>query len=327
MDHEIKIKNWGRVFTVPCSVADDHLKNTDGNYLKVLLCVLSWGGGKFSTEKISRLTGLETSVVSDALMFWNDKEVISVSGAKDFTGFVPDKQVTEQVKAVEMPKAAADRSENVAYTPAEIASLISSDGELKNFFDSVQKVLKRTLNYTEQRGFIYIYEFYSYSAPAMLLIAEYCEKLGKSSISYIKTVAKSFFEQDIISYADIEKHIIALEEAHSYENRIASAFGIKIKLTSSQKKYIEQWKSMDISPELAEYAYDLCADNTGKLSFSYINKILDNWKKNGITTPEQAKNERLAFSDGKRSGSKGKKSSYDVDEIDEFQKNYLLKQN
>lgn len=327
MEHYIKLNNMGRFFNVPCSVADDFLKNTDGNYIKVLLCVLSWGGGKFTDERIAQLTGLDRQTVSDALIYWNDKEVISLSEVKTFVGFAVSPEYEKKqalAKAAELSSTEKSRSESVAYTPAEIASRISSDPALKNFFDNVQNVLNRTLNYTEQRGFIYIYEYYGFSASSMLLIAEYCQKLGKSSISYIKTVAGSFFEQDIVSFSEIEKHIILLEARHKYENRIAAAFGITTKLTSAQKKHIDSWDGMGIPVDMAEYAYELCVDNTGKLSFNYINKILQNWHQSGITTLEQARQQSLSHTAERKGGSK---SSFDVDEIDQFQKNFLLDQN
>jgi len=39
---------------------------------------------------------------------------------------------------------------------------------------------------------------------------------------------------------------------------------------------------------MIKLAYEMCIDNTSKLSFPYINKILLNWYQKGVKTPEDA---------------------------------------
>lgn len=324
MEYNINIRNWGRVFTVPCSVTDEYLKEADGNYLKVLLCVLSWGGCKLSDEKISSITGLDSNTIREALHYWNNKEVISVNfSSDDFVGFSPEPLINE-VRTPQIssnPTIRNERTENVAYTVTEMAQIISENSDLKMFFDNVQAVLGRTVNHTEQRGFIYIYEFYGLDTPSMLLIVDYCVKMGKSNLAYIKSVAKGFFEKNITTYSEIEKEIIRINDYYKYENRIASAFGITTKLTTNQKKYIDTWKEMNIPVDLAELAYEKCVDNNGKMGFAYINKILCNWHSEGINTVEAANNAALSR---KKQYEASEKHSYDINEIDEFQKNFLL---
>ena len=40
MKYRFDVDSWGGHFSVPCSVATEYLKTSDGNYLKVLLCIL-----------------------------------------------------------------------------------------------------------------------------------------------------------------------------------------------------------------------------------------------------------------------------------------------
>lgn len=320
MNYRISVKNWGRVFSVPCSVVDKYLKDTDGDSLKVLLCVVSLGEDEISSEKISTLCGVSESCVINALDYWTSCGIIKAD-CNDFVGFTPviEKRKTIKESALLVEKSETVRSDNNYYTPAQIAEIISTSQELKDFFDEVQAVLGRILTNSDQRGFIHIYEEYGFSPASILLLTEYCKDIGKTTIAYIKSVAKSWFSQDIIAYDDVEKHIIELNEYHSYENGIARALGVTIKLTTRQREYIQSWRNMGISFELAEYAYERCADATSKLSFGYINIILENWHNQGITTVEQAKNESKTTKK-----STAKEHSYDLNEIEEFQKNYLL---
>lgn len=321
MVYNIDIKSWGRVFTVPCSVVDKYLKSSDGDFIKVLLCVLSIGDNGISTEKVSEICGVCENTVVKALGYWSSCGVLTASCKDDFIGFVPDnsdRSVNKENPLISH-KSEIDRHSNNYYTPAQISEIIRSSDDLKSFFDEIQSVLGRILTNADQRGFIFIYEEYGYSPASITLITEYCKNIGKTTIAYIKSVAKSWFEQDIIGFEEIEKHIIKLNEYHSYENEIKRALGITIKLSSKQSEYISSWKSMGISAELCEYAYDRCVDATSKLSFGYINKILENWNSAGIKTVEQAKNGALS----KKNYHK-KEHSYDINEIDDFQKNFLL---
>ena len=63
--------------------------------------------------------------------------------------------------------------------------------------------------------------------------------------------------------------------------------------------------------DLIFYAYEKTVDNTGKLSFSYMNKILTSWKDKGITTLAAAK------SDSEKKTAKKDKNehSYDLDTL------------
>lgn len=335
MIYNIEIRNWGRVFTVPCSVVDDYLKNADPVFLKILLCVLSMGSSKITSEKISEFTGADENTIDDALVYWNDKEIICISGLNTSDGFTPtisDKALTSQAvkkkiktpinqpQPVSIPESEKNRANTVAYSPSEMAALISNNPELKYFFDTIQTVMKKLINNSEQRGFIYIYEYYGFEVASILLLADYCVDLGKGSIAYIKSVAKDWHERGITAYIDVEKEIIRLTKLHSYESKVSSAFGITNKLTPKQKTFIQDWQSKNMPIDLVELAYQRCMDNTSKLVFKYIDTILQKWHSEGVKTIEQAESQGK-----KKRPIKDKEHSYDINEIDDFQKNFLLK--
>ena len=64
---------------------------------------------------------------------------------------------------------------------------------------------------------------------------------------------------------------------------------------------------------MLQLAYDQCVDNTGKVSFPYINKILENWHKNGVHSKEQLEG-FLAKNAKKESGRKS--VSYDLNDYE-----------
>ncbi len=324
MTYKIDIKNWGRVFTVPCSVVDNYLKEADGDYLKVLLCVISFGNGKIESDKISSLCGVDDITVKKALNYWNNCGVIcfECENNEDFVGFTPVfENKTIDNKIIEHFSAENQRVESTNFTPAYISEAINSSHDLKAFFDEVQNILGRNLKYSDQCAYMYIYEEYGYSPASILLIVDYCNNLGKATPSYIKSVAKDWFSRDIISYEDIEKHIIGLNEYHSYESVIKRLLEINRKLSPKQSEFVSSWSNKSVPPELVELAYIITIDaNVEKGIFNYMNAIITKWVDNGIKTVEQAKNFR---SENKAETNK-KAHSYNLEEIDEFGMNYLM---
>ncbi|MPM75081.1 hypothetical protein SDC9_122072 [bioreactor metagenome] len=71
-------------------------------------------------------------------------------------------------------------------------------------------------------------------------------------------------------------------------------------------------------------AYEEMANHTQKLSFPYINKVLENWYKNAVRTPEDVESFKKAGKPDttKNSTEKNPKTSYN---IDEFKKKVLKK--
>jgi DnaD/phage-associated family protein len=90
--------------------------------------------------------------------------------------------------------------------------------------------------------------------------------------------------------------------------------------TTQQKQYMDAWQTAGYSMELLQYAYELTIENTEKLNFKYLNAILENWQKQGITTVEQAKALSNSTAVKKKSTGKGneKLTSQEIDEMNDY---------
>ena len=67
------------------------------------------------------------------------------------------------------------------------------------------------------------------------------------------------------------------------------AFGIENRgLTADNRRCISTWfYTYGFNIEMITLAYERTVDKIGKVSFPYINKILQSWHENHITTPEE----------------------------------------
>lgn len=290
MQYKINIKNWGRMFTVPCCVVDDNIKLASGNSIKVLLYLLCSNNNTFNSDMVSADTGVNIEEVDDAILYWTEKGVIENNNSDINAEIKSASQTIQNVSHIEANDPAKNsiaKKTSVKYTPKDIKDIVSKNEELSFLFDNIQMVLGKTINYNEQSSLIHMYEYYGYSASTLLMMFEYFSKIGKSRISYVERVAEDWSMRDITTHEDVEKEIIRLIDLNTYENKVKKAFGIDRKLTQKEASYIQCWSSWSFQSQMLEMAYERCINQTGKLSFPYINKILESWFKNNINTPEK----------------------------------------
>ncbi|MFT3950805.1 MAG: DnaD domain protein [Oscillospiraceae bacterium] len=340
MKYDINIKAWGRRFSVPCSVVDAHMKLASGAFLKVILYILSAGSPEMTSAEIAAACGIDEREADDAVLFWCAKKVITVDGSTaDDSIAVPKNPVSAAAEperafpATDEPMQSIPAADPAAHTlqkkthlklsPQDIEAMTHKDKDLKYLFDSIQVILKRPINFTEESGLITLRDYYGFSAPSILMLVEYCEQIGKSRLAYIEAVAKGWFESGITAFADIEREIIRLTAQHTFERQVAKSIGLETALTAKQRAYFAQWQDWDFDTEMIAAAYEKCVDQTNKLSLPYMNKILERWHSAGISTPAQALAEEAPKNKfrGKNAPAE-KEHSYDLDEFNDFAMNY-----
>jgi DnaD/phage-associated family protein len=127
-------------------------------------------------------------------------------------------------------------------------------------------------------------------------------------------------ESGIDSHEKAEQEIQRLTRQQKNEHKITKAFGIHDRrLIPSEKAYIQTWlDEYGLGLPLIEYAYERTVEMKGKLSFAYINGILQNWREKGITTPAQAVRETRGDKRPAQAQKAGADSSYDMDELEKM---------
>lgn len=331
MEYKIDCRQWGRFFSVPCSVVDDYILLSDGDFVKVLLCILCSNTQMVSSEHLAQQAGVSVDKAEDAIIHWTNLGVISAEKsdgkaiANSFAPVAVEKSIPprQSVEAINPSKNSVDAKTRVKYSTREIAEKIENSDELKALYNDIQTVFKRTINGTEMAAILNLYEYYNYSAASILMIAEFCTSIGKPKMAYIETVAKSWFEQGICSYSEVENEIIRQTDRRAFESKVMRVFGMQNKLTKKQREYIEKWDSMGFSLDMLSIAYEKCVDSTGKLNFGYINKILENWSGKSILTPQQVEDDDRKYSKNKKNYENGcKDSSFDLTEWEKYAINF-----
>lgn len=331
MEYKFDVDSWGGQFTVPCCVATEYLKTSDGNYLKVLLCILSSSTRSIDSQRIMAATGLDEDIIEDAVLHWTSLGVLKLVGKSGSAAAMADvgqSPVIAPVCSAESVKPASkaiDRKIVVSYSMQEIRDKADKDEKLRHLFDEIQNYIKGSINGKELGILTNLYEVYHFDVPTILITAQYCNTLDKYSVYYLAKVLKDWYEQDLTSYDEIEAEIVKRTEYNTYENTVRRCFGLTHKLTTKQKEYVEKWKSCGIDESLLDIACEKCLDGTGgKINFKYIDAVISSWVNKGIKTPEQVRADDESHK-GKFAHftASEKENSYSIDKLEKLAKNYV----
>ena len=312
MKYNIDIAKWGRFFSVPCKAIDEHIKKASGDFFKVLLFVLSCETPEISTADIINATGVSEDTADNAILYWNHAKIVTISKQQS------DNLSSASSDEINPYKGSAENSTPVKYGSKEIANIVNTNKEIKILFDQLELALGRELRFSERCGYINLYEYYGFSAQSIIILVEYCVSIGKSSIRYVETIAKSLYENGLSEYKDVEKEIKRMSKSRAYEGKIKAFLGISSNLSSKQSQIVESWHQKNINEELIKAAYDLTLDNTGKLSFPYMNKILTNWESEGVKAPKDIEKSKPA-----KTKNKSKDKSYNIGDFENYSINFL----
>jgi len=290
---------------IPNEIIDRHLKNASGEAVKTLLAVLRTDSTDL--KKIAAFTGLSESEILDGLYFWKQQGVL-------FKGEQPKTPApAKKGKSIELPVSPD------SITAEELTEQRGKRDEIRFLFDTLEGVCGRPLTPTEEKGYLYINEYMGLPIDVIIMAVEYCVSSGKTHFNYIQKLCAGWADDEINTHARAEEYIMRLSQINAREEQVREAFGMKDRaLTATNKQYIRRWfEDYGFSIEMIRLAYERAADRIGKLSFPYINKILQNWKEAGLTTPAlvEAQDNKKQLAKGKNSSLEGS-ASYDIDEFE-----------
>ncbi len=309
MRYKVNIQNKKRFFSFPCFIADDYIKLADSAALKLIIYLLSDESDSFDKEAVCRRLGISGDSLSDALIFWKERGVIS----EDICEPTDSVSAEAPLPAPEKPVA---KISHRGYSAKEIAEILDNDSATKELFHEAEKTLGRTLKHADHEMLISLKDYCGFLPPSIILILEYCRDNDKTSARYIETVARDFADNGLTDFLDIDAEIKRRSEIKSFEAKVAAAFGIDAKLTSKQSQFISSWQDMGFDLSMISLARERCVDSTNKLSFPYINSILKSWADKKIFTPEAA--EADVKPKTTNYDKEAENRSFDLDEFDNF---------
>lgn len=327
LNYKLNLGGWNSVFAVPCGVVDNYIKLASGDNIKVLLYFLRNAGIIFTSADIAAAVGLSEDQIEDALLFWCQRGVIEIGNSGFEPGKTPEIATSNtQLAPQSVPTATSAPSEDKIitakkvellrepeFTPKEIANTVKDNDAVSFLFQTCESLLGRTLRHNEQNSLVAIIDDTGIPVEVAIMMIDYCNSIDKLAPAYLKTLAASWMEEGITTIELAENKIRALNAYRSIEGDMKRLFEMNTAFSKKQKDYIDTWTNKyNFKLDIIEEAYQRTLDNIAKPSFQYMDKILRTWHEKGITTLEEARNDK------KPEAQKTSNSSFDVDDLEQL---------
>lgn len=315
MEYKLNLGCWGNIFAVPATVVDDYIRVSSGENLKILLFFLRNADKVLTAEQVAKALALTENQVEDGLAYWKQRGLLAENNGEltPSEGTVQKQETTApQVKSEQSSLQKIIINKTPQFTPKEIAATVRGNSQADLLFKYCEKMFGRPLKRNEQNMLMIILEDVCMSAEVAMVMIEYCFSIEKISPAYIRTLAVDWADSGINTIEKAEERVIELKSLQSAEARFRKMFSITSAFSKAQREMLETWiNKYCFSDEMIDAAYQSSLDNTGKLSFPYMNKCLTRWHDEGFTKPEQVQK-------AKEANKPDKSSSFDISQIEKL---------
>ena len=287
MQYSLNLECYRDGFLVPSTVVNQHLKLAGALQLKVLLWICGNKGYCTSIDNIAKELGASSSDVQDALQYWICNNII-VSVTNTAKNDEPTTKVLPPPPAVTLAQPANITAQLPKPSRIEVAKRSMESEEISWLMCEAQACFGRTLSFAESSTLIWLMDTYGISAPIILMVIQYATMADKCNIKFIQSTAIDWATKEIDTVLKAETYLTRLEQAQSDWHLVCRVFGIeKRRPTKSEETYVQRWlQDWNFNSKMLKCAYDSCVNNTGKISFAYINKVLNSWFDAGFKKPE-----------------------------------------
>ncbi len=320
--YQINPQHYNKIFALPTVVIDRYLPVVCGYYLKVLLYFYRHAEEpSLDQQVLEQALSLSKDDVHEALEFWKQEGLLISSNARSNQETEKAERPLQEIPADSVPVPAIQSGSSVSVkiitdrpptlSSKEIAEKINQNHDLQYLFSEAEQLFGRPLTTTEQRSVISMREWMNLPTDVIVMIFGFCKSMEKTSIRYIEKVAANWCDLGITTHELAEEYIARALRFNEQQKAVRDCCGIHTRnLTSNEKKLIEIWfEEYGFQIDMIQLAFEKTADNIGKISFAYMNKILKQWHEQGITTPQMAKQEAVGTN-------RTQASSYDLNALD-----------
>lgn len=316
LKYSVNFENMGAAFAVPAAVVDQHLRLCGVLQLKVLLLLLRQGR-PMTDQEIGSFLRQDPADVRDAALYWENCGLLRSEGGEVAACPVnPETVVAAPVRelAQEESRRTVVASDSRRFTRAECAELAAKDSTLLSLLHKAQEITGCPLTSMDMQCLTALYAYYGLTPEFILTVMGYCRSVDKLNMRYVEKTAASWQEKGIETAQEAERYIDYLTQQRSNEGQVRSAFGINDRnLTTREREMIASWYGeLGFGIDVIRLAYERAVENTGKLSFAYINKVLQNWHREGVRTAADAANASARRAPAQEHG-----TSYSIQEIED----------
>ncbi len=269
---------------------DKYVRFTKPEYIQVYLYVIykAQKDGIFPSAKdVAAALDISVARAEFIFEFWTSRGEFIYKDGVYFVSASTSASISAQDKASSKTKMMRKiLSSKPSYSQEEINVVSAQNKHISGMFYQAETILGKVLTASEMEMLFSFNDWLGLPVEVIMMLLSYAAKRGKTTKRYLETVAIDWADKGIDTYEAAEALVCELEAIDKSEKMVRSILGIYDRgLTTTERKYIKLWTDeLKIPTELISLAYDKTITYTGKLSWSYMDKLLQSWIANGYTT-------------------------------------------
>lgn len=189
------------------------------------------------------------------------------------------------------------------YKTGEINKRIAENNKLSQMYKIVSGFLGKNLSSADIEVLYSMYDYYRLPAEVIVVMVEYFVSKGTATMRKLEKEAQKWSEHGVDTVAKAKRHIKKREEYFSYLALVKRIVGANERnLTSKEKEFVYKWQQeLKATPDAVKEAYEITVNNTGKVSFNYMNKVLEGKaKENTAPIKKETKKSKYDYSELER---------------------------
>lgn len=316
----LHIKRKEKTFSVPSVFVDKYMVSADESAVKTylyLLCHLE--ERDFSFDTASEGIGITAKELERALLYLDDKGIIRMTD-EDGDVSVEFLPLTGKVISAEGETAASVTtisSHPPKYLVKDINNVLKSDHEVRDMFLLAEQLMGTSLSHNDMKILYSFHDWLKFPVDVILLLLEHCTSLKKSDFRYIEKIAMDWADNNIDTFEKASLYVKSQTKFNRAAKKLKKILQIGDReFTESELKFVRKWiEEKGYTEANFREAYEITIMNTGKLTFKYMDTVLNNLGK------ERDKGKAKA-----PAGKKTKFNNYSGDEnISEFEKKMIAR--
>ena len=267
----------------------------------------------FNAEMTAKQLNCTKAEIDASLKFWIGADVLKSSDSKT--------QKSANIKKPAEKAPPRDTDMRPSYSGKEINELIDNNKDLRWLIDECSNIVGKMLNTADIQKIFGMVDYLRLEHEHILMLFMYCKNHGKVAVPYVERFAYSLYDEGVDTLSKFEVYVKSREEFTDILTKLRKLFGIGSReYTKDENAYFSRWcLEWMFSYDIIKRGYEITVANTDnhKLSYSYLNKVLDNWHKDGYTTIEAIET-AIAQRQQDKENVAQPQSSFDTDEFFEL---------
>ncbi len=291
--------NGSSTTTISNRFIDEYMTGANGEFVKIYLYLLRCMNSpdcSFSISKAADNFNHTEKDIQRALKYWEKMSLLKLEYAADksIAGiyFLDSEAGADKDDSVPLKKAPAPVPDT-SYSADDLKSFQEKE-EVRELMFVAESYLKRPLTSTDIQTLLSWYDHLGLSADLIVYLLEYCIAGGHSSLHYMDKVAISWREKDIRTVEQAKGNTQAHSRLHY---AVLKSLGIQGRsLVPAEFSYIDKWsKEYGFSEDMIAEACSRTILSIHQPNFEYADRILANWKRQGISSMEEIRRADEAF--------------------------------